>query len=60
MKWRAASAGWNPDFFLHSVYIRANLWAMIAFLHGKLAEAAPTHVIVDCGGVGYSVFIPVC
>ena len=31
---------------------------MIAFLHGKLAEATPTHVIVDCGGVGYSVFIP--
>ncbi len=31
---------------------------MIAFLHGQLAEAAPTHVVVDCGGVGYSVFIP--
>jgi holliday junction DNA helicase RuvA len=31
---------------------------MIAYLHGKLAEAAPTHVVVDCGGVGYSVFIP--
>ncbi|HUI07222.1 MAG TPA: Holliday junction branch migration protein RuvA [Verrucomicrobiae bacterium] len=31
---------------------------MIAFLHGKLAEATPTHVVVDCGGVGYSVFIP--
>jgi len=31
---------------------------MIGFLHGKLAEAAPTHVVVDCGGVGYSVFIP--
>src|SRR5580765_3816034 len=31
---------------------------MIAFLHGKLADAAPTHVVVDCGGVGYSVFIP--
>src|SRR5712672_2570196 len=31
---------------------------MIAFLHGKLAETAPTHVVVDCGGVGYSVFIP--
>ena len=31
---------------------------MIAFLHGKLAEAAPTHVVVDCEGVGYSVFIP--
>jgi holliday junction DNA helicase RuvA len=31
---------------------------VIAFLHGKLAETAPTHVVVDCGGVGYSVFIP--
>lgn len=31
---------------------------MIAFLHGKLADATPTHVIVDCNGVGYSVFIP--
>ena len=31
---------------------------MIAFLHGKLAEATPTHVVVDCHGVGYSVFIP--
>ena len=31
---------------------------MISFLHGKLAEATPTHVVVDCNGVGYSVFIP--
>jgi Holliday junction DNA helicase RuvA len=31
---------------------------MIAYLHGKLAESAPTHVVVDCQGVGYSVFIP--
>jgi Holliday junction DNA helicase RuvA len=31
---------------------------MIAFLHGRLAEATPTHVLVDCNGVGYSVFIP--
>lgn len=31
---------------------------MIAFLHGKLADASPTHVVVDCNGVGYSVFIP--
>ena len=31
---------------------------MIAYLHGQLAEAAPTHVVVDCHGVGYSVFIP--
>lgn len=32
---------------------------MIAFLHGKLAEASPTHIIIDCHGVGYSVYIPV-
>ena len=31
---------------------------MIAYLQGKLADSAPTHVVVDCGGVGYSVFIP--
>ena len=38
--------------------IRVNLWLVISFLHGKLAEAGPTHVVVDCGGIGYSVFIP--
>lgn len=38
--------------------IRVNLWLVIAFLHGKLADATPTHVVVDCNGVGYSVFIP--
>ena len=31
---------------------------MIAYLHGKLAESTPTHVVVDCQGVGYAVFIP--
>jgi Holliday junction DNA helicase RuvA len=31
---------------------------MIAYVHGKLAETSPTQVVVDCGGVGYSVFIP--
>jgi holliday junction DNA helicase RuvA len=31
---------------------------MIAFLHGKLADVTPTHVVIDCHGVGYSVFIP--
>jgi len=31
---------------------------VIAFLHGKLAEATPTHVIVDVNGVGYTAFIP--
>jgi Holliday junction DNA helicase RuvA len=31
---------------------------VIAYLHGKLADSTPTHVVVDCHGVGYSVFIP--
>ncbi len=31
---------------------------MIAFLHGRLAEVSPTHVVMDCHGVGYAVFIP--
>lgn len=31
---------------------------MIAFLHGKLADASPTNVIIDVNGVGYSIFIP--
>jgi Holliday junction DNA helicase RuvA len=31
---------------------------MIAFLQGKLAEATPTSIVVDCHGVGYAVFIP--
>lgn len=30
---------------------------MIAHLNGKLAEAYPTHLIVECGGVGYRVNI---
>lgn len=30
---------------------------MIAHLQGKLVEKTPTHVIVDCGGVGYHVNI---
>ena len=37
---------------------RLHLAAMIAYLHGRLADATPTHVVVDCNGVGYSVFIP--
>jgi Holliday junction DNA helicase RuvA len=32
---------------------------MIAYLHGTLADATPTSVVVDCHGVGYHVFIPV-
>jgi len=31
---------------------------MITFLRGKLAEALPTHVIVDVNGVGYEALIP--
>jgi Holliday junction DNA helicase RuvA len=31
---------------------------MITFLHGKLAEALPTQVVVDVNGVGYEVLIP--
>ncbi len=32
---------------------------MIAFLKGTLTDSTPTHVIIDCHGVGYSVYIPV-
>lgn len=31
---------------------------MITFLHGKLADALPTQVVVDMNGVGYEVLIP--
>lgn len=31
---------------------------MIAFLHGKLAEVLPTQVVIEAGGVGYEVLIP--
>ena len=31
---------------------------MITFLHGKLVEALPTHVVVDVNGVGYEALIP--
>src|ERR1041385_5765975 len=31
---------------------------MIAFLDGKLVSALPTQAILDVGGVGYEVFIP--
>jgi Holliday junction DNA helicase RuvA len=30
---------------------------MIAFLRGTVASLEPSHVILDCGGVGYKVFI---
>jgi Holliday junction DNA helicase RuvA len=31
---------------------------MISFLHGKVVESLPTQVVVDVGGVGYEVLIP--
>ena len=31
---------------------------MITFLHGKLIEAIPTHVVIDVNGVGYEALIP--
>jgi Holliday junction DNA helicase RuvA len=31
---------------------------MITFLHGKLVESLPTHVVVDVHGVGYEALIP--
>jgi len=31
---------------------------MITFLDGKLVSALPTQAIVDIGGVGYEVLIP--
>ena len=37
---------------------RGNSWCVIAYLHGRLADSAPTQAVVDCNGVGYSVFIP--
>ena len=30
---------------------------MIHHLHGRLVEKYPTHVVIDCGGVGYMVLI---
>jgi len=34
------------------------LWGVITFLEGTLAEAFPTHVVVNVHGVGYHVLIP--
>ncbi|MFO7869951.1 MAG: Holliday junction branch migration protein RuvA [Kiritimatiellia bacterium] len=31
---------------------------MIAFVEGKIAEKQPTRVVVEVGGVGYEIFIP--
>lgn len=38
---------------------RGNGGGMIHYLRGTLAEALPTQVVVDVGGVGYHVFIPI-
>lgn len=32
---------------------------MIAFLDGTLSESWPTHVVLDCQGIGYELLIPV-
>jgi holliday junction DNA helicase RuvA len=32
--------------------------AMITFLHGKLIESLPTHVVIEVHGVGYEALIP--
>jgi len=31
---------------------------MITFIHGKIVEKHPTRAVVDVGGVGYEVFVP--
>jgi holliday junction DNA helicase RuvA len=31
---------------------------MITFLHGRLTSALPTQAVIDVGGIGYEVFIP--
>ena len=33
---------------------------MIAYLKGLLVEKDPARVVVECGGVGYEAFIPLC
>lgn len=33
---------------------------MITYLEGTIAEKQPTRVVMDVGGVGYEVFIPLC
>ena len=38
--------------------LRGRESGMIGFLRGTLAEALPTQVVVDVGGVGYEVLIP--
>ena len=33
---------------------------MITFLEGKLELKQPARIVMDIGGVGYEVFIPLC
>jgi len=33
---------------------------MITFLEGKLDYKQPARIVIDVGGVGYEVFIPLC
>lgn len=39
------------------LYLADKNLRMIAHLQGKLVEKSPTHVVIDCGGVGYHVNI---
>src|ERR1017187_8934106 len=38
--------------------LNVSQFPMITFLHGRLVEALPTHVVVDVNGVGYEALIP--
>ena|ERR1017187_1583361 len=38
--------------------LNVSQFPMITFLHGKLVESLPTHVVVDVNGVGYEALIP--
>ena len=38
--------------------IRFTRRPVITFLHGRLVESLPTRVVVDVGGIGYEVLIP--
>jgi Holliday junction DNA helicase RuvA len=35
-----------------------NAWAMIAFLNGILLTKTPHRIVIDNGGIGYEVFVP--
>jgi holliday junction DNA helicase RuvA len=50
----------SSHFFYAYKYIKNGLGAdkMISFLEGILAEKTPTRVVLNIGGIGYEVFIP--